>query len=207
VLIEAVNKMFGGTWVIKEHYLASNSRSLKRLLNLVYTRALQTKGSWISIDARFASIPCFPHGVYGIFISGGVEVGKNCVIFQQVTIGSNTLIDSANLGAPKIGDSCYIGAGAKIIGKVTLGNNVRVGANAVVVSDVPDNSIVTSGEQRVIPRDYPLNNRFYHKYMGQWFYIDAGVSRVVTDMQELELLRSRFAARRNAETKIPEGQP
>lgn len=32
-----------------------------------------------------------PHGFYGIFISQRAKIGEGCVIFQQVTIGSNEL--------------------------------------------------------------------------------------------------------------------
>lgn len=51
---------------------------------------------------------------YGIFISQGAKIGENAVIFHQVTIGSNTLKDSKGYGAPQIGNSVYIGVGAKI---------------------------------------------------------------------------------------------
>lgn len=84
----------------------------------------------------------FPHNLHGIFISGEAVIGKNVVIFQNVTIGSNTLIDSKGFGAPIIGDNCYIGAGAAIIGKVIVGDNVRIGANMIVYTDVPSNSLV-----------------------------------------------------------------
>ncbi|MCV2361768.1 hypothetical protein LNV08_22645, partial [Paucibacter sp. TC2R-5] len=100
-------------------------------------------------------------------------IGKNCVIFQQVTIGSNTLIDSKGRGAPTIGDNVYIGAGAKIVGKVTIGNNVRIGANAVVYKDVPSNSVVFSGEQRMLTKDKVLDNHFYSRN-GGWIYFDDG---------------------------------
>lgn len=39
---------------------------------------------------RFAT----PHGFYGIFISQRAKVGEGCVIYQQVTIGSNDLQNS-----------------------------------------------------------------------------------------------------------------
>lgn len=61
-----------------------------------------------------------PHGLCGIFISYGARVGKGCTIFQQVTIGSNTMPGSKKRGAPVIGDRVYIGAGAKIIGGITI---------------------------------------------------------------------------------------
>lgn len=106
-----------------------------------------------------------------IFISRRACIGSNCVIFQQVTIGLNTLPDSKGTGAPTIGDNCYIDAGAKIIGNIRVDNNVKVGANAVVYTDVPDNSVVLSGEQKTVVRDLTLDNRFY-SYHGEWIYSD-----------------------------------
>ena len=109
----------------------------KTKLGSAYDYALKMKlklkyyGSYIGPTAKFESEPCFPHGIIGVFISGGSTIGKNCVIFQQVTIGSNALKGSPGYGAPVIGDNCYIGAGAKIIGNVKIGNNCRIGANAV----------------------------------------------------------------------------
>lgn len=39
---------------------------------------------------RFAT----PHGFYGIFISQRAKVGEGCMIYQQVTVGSNDLQNS-----------------------------------------------------------------------------------------------------------------
>ena len=91
---------------------------------------------------RFAT----PHGFYGIFISQRAKVGEGCVIYQQVTIGSNDLHNSR-------GGGHLIGAGAKIIGNIHVGNNVRIGANAIVVDDVPDNCTVVMNKPRVIVRE------------------------------------------------------
>lgn len=60
------------------------------------------------------------------------------------------MTDSKGYGAPTIGDNCYSGAGAKIIGNVRVGNNCRIGANAVVVEDIPDNSTVVCDKPRII---------------------------------------------------------
>ena len=121
---------------------------------------LRHSGSYIGKDTHFESKPVFPHGINGIFISGGAKIGKNCVIFQQVTIGSNTLIGSKSYGSPTIGKNCYIGAGAKIIGKVHIGDNCRIGANAVVTKDVPDNTVVVMSTMRYIHHDEQLDNRY-----------------------------------------------
>jgi serine O-acetyltransferase len=124
----------------------------------------------------------------GIFVSGSAKIGEDCVIFQQVTIGSNTLIDSAGFGAPLIGDRCYIGAGAKVIGRVRVGDDVRVGANAVVSRDVPSNSVVVAGDHIVLSRDQ-IDNRFY-SFHGSWMYFSKGCWIPVEDPSVLSRLRA-----------------
>lgn len=108
----------------------------------------------------FESIPTLPHGFSGIHISNKAKIGKNVVIFQFVTIGSNSLPGHPKNGSPQIGDNVYIGAGAKIIGNVTIGNNCRIGANAVVVCDMPANTTAVAASTRFILHDKPNDNTF-----------------------------------------------
>ncbi len=125
-----------------------------------YRKLLGKYCSMIPLGAKFDGMPSLPHGLNGIFISAGAVIGKNCTIFQQVTIGSNTLKDSGGTGTPVIGDNVYIGAGAKIIGGVKIGNNVRIGANCVVVKDVPDNCTVVLEKPRVIYHEEARDNKY-----------------------------------------------
>ena len=92
---------------------------------------------------RLAGGLIFQHG-FATIVSAE-RIGRNCKIYQQVTIGYNH-----KLQAPSIGDNVEICCGAKVIGGVRIGSNVLIGANAVVVSDVPDNSIVAGVPARVI---------------------------------------------------------
>ena len=105
-------------------------------------------------------MPTFPHGLSGIFISKKAKIGMNCVIFHQVTIGSNTLSDSKHFGSPTIGDNVYIGCGAKIIGNVTIGNNVRIGANCIITENVQDNCTVVMDKPRIIIKQNAPDNTF-----------------------------------------------
>lgn len=155
-------------WQYKSEIKEMTGENKKNAENQYY-RYLDKYGSWIGLSSSFASAPITPHGLFGIFISGGARVGKNCVIFQHVTIGSNTLSDSKSNGYPVIGDNCYIGAGAKIIGNVRIGNNVRIGANAVVVTDVPDDSVVVLNKPKIIHKEN-MDNKFYHFLNGQYGY-------------------------------------
>lgn len=87
----------------------------------------------------------------GIVISSSAVIGDNCNISQGVTIGIAG--KGENRGCPTIGNNVYIGAGAKIIGKVRIGNNVAIGANAVVTKDVPDNAVVGGIPAKIISMD------------------------------------------------------
>lgn len=101
-----------------------------------------------------------PHGFSGIFISTAAKIGKGCTIFQNVTIGSNTLLDSKSAGAPTIGDNVYIGAGATIIGNVKIGNNVRIGSGCNVTRNIPDNCTAIQAAPVVIQKKTKQDNRW-----------------------------------------------
>ena len=125
-----------------------------------YNKICLRNNSFIPISAQIGDNIVFPHGLAGIFISQKAIIGDNCVIFHQVTIGSNNLKDSNGYGAPIIGNNVYIGAGAKIIGNVKIGDNVRIGANAVIVNDIPANATVVLDNPRIILHEKSKNNKF-----------------------------------------------
>ena len=85
----------------------------------------------------------------GIIISGYAKFGDNCIVRNGVTVGLKRLDDVA---APQIGNNVNIGAGAKVLGRITIGDNVDIGANAVVITDVPANSLAVGVPARIIPK-------------------------------------------------------
>lgn len=83
-----------------------------------------------------------------IWIDRSSIIGKNCTILPRVLLGKK----KPGLAPPLIfiGDNCYIGTGATILGPVHIGNNVTVAAGAIVISDVPDNCIVGGNPAKII---------------------------------------------------------
>lgn len=70
---------------------------------------------------------------YGnILIHEDTKIGENCRICQEVTVGGN----KGSRAVATIGNNCFIGAGAKILGGITIADDVVIGANAVVVEDI-----------------------------------------------------------------------
>lgn len=192
MLYHSIVSALGGFWKLRVKIHGARIKFLRKMLQHVYNADMKEHGSFIPVNCRIESMPCFPHGYYGIFISQHSTIGKDCVIFHHVTIGSNSLPDSKGFGAPKIGDNCFIGAGAKIIGNVTIGNNVRIGANAVVHADIPDNSTVISGMQDIRIRSCAGLNRFYYMKGSRVLYFKDGGWVVDNDPGVEALFRKHF---------------
>jgi serine O-acetyltransferase len=82
----------------------------------------------------------------GIVIHRHAEIGDDCVIHQNVTIGAARDWRQS----PKLGHRVEVGCGAAIIGDVTIGDDVRIGPNVVVMSNVPAGAILVSNPPRMI---------------------------------------------------------
>lgn len=87
----------------------------------------------------------FGHLGMGIVLHKEAVIGNNVMIYQHVTIGGRI-----GPGAPTIGNNVKIGAGAKILGKISIGNNAQIGANSVVLSDVSSNATAIGVPARII---------------------------------------------------------
>jgi serine O-acetyltransferase len=80
-----------------------------------------------------------PHPA-GIVVSSQSEIGDDCLILQNVTIGlggHRGRRKRPGPHAPRIGNGVEIGAGAVVMGGITVGDGARIGPNAVVLTDVP----------------------------------------------------------------------
>ena len=104
-------------------------------------------GADIPLNAQLGGGAILPHP-NGIVIHPRAVIGPNCLIFQQVTIGTR----GWNRPAPVIGAGVEIGAGAKVLGPITIGDGARIGANAVVVCDVPAGCTAVGIPARVVGR-------------------------------------------------------
>lgn len=84
----------------------------------------------------------FQHGFSTIIAAK--EIGENCSINQQVTIGYK------EEEAPILCDNIIVCAGAIIIGNVKIFNGAKIGAGAVVTHDVAENKIVAGVPAKII---------------------------------------------------------
>lgn len=92
----------------------------------------------VEIPARIIIGPGFvlPHP--GGIVLGSAAIGRNTVIFQNVTLGARNFDGAHDLSLrPTLDDGVVVGAGAVILGPVTIGAHATVAANSLVTRDVP----------------------------------------------------------------------
>jgi len=77
-----------------------------------------------------------------IIVNSQARIGANCRIHTCVNIGTQAGTTGV---APKFGQNCYIGPGAKIFGPIEIGDNVAIGANAVVNKSFPKGNFTLGG--------------------------------------------------------------
>lgn len=101
-------------------------------------------GADIPLNSLIAGGLLLPHPD-GVVIHPHARIGPNCIIFQQVTIGTGP-----KPGLPELGGHVDVGPGAKILGGVRIGDHAVIGANAVVLSDVPEGCVAAGVPARII---------------------------------------------------------
>ncbi|MCW2994742.1 MAG: serine acetyltransferase [Conexibacter sp.] len=86
---------------------------------------------------------CLVH--YGtVTVNPDARIGADCRVHPSSSIGRD------EHGAPWIGDGCFVGPGARILGPVTLGSHVIVGANAVVKDSFGDHAVLAGVPARQV---------------------------------------------------------
>jgi serine O-acetyltransferase len=89
------------------------------------------------------------HGM-GVVIGETAIIGEDVLMYHGVTLGGkeNSAVDRH----PIIGSHVVIGAGAKLIGRITIGDYCYVGANTVVTKDVPSGSTVVGQTGKILSK-------------------------------------------------------
>lgn len=107
-------------------------------------------GIEIHPGARIGSGLFIDHGM-GVVIGETAQIGDNCTIYHQVTLGGTG--KDTGKRHPTVGNNVLIGAGCKILGPVTIGDNVRLGAGSVVLQSIPGNCTAIGTPARVVRRN------------------------------------------------------
>lgn len=139
------------TWEVITCYPGFHAVTLHRFAHGLWTVGLRWLARFVSHASRFLTgIEIHPGATLGrrVFIDHGMgvvigetaEVGDDCTLYHQVTLGGVSWQKGKR--HPTLGAGVVVGAGAKILGPIEVGEGARVGSNSVVVKAVPAGTTV-----------------------------------------------------------------
>jgi serine O-acetyltransferase len=113
-------------------------------------------GIYISPEAEIGEGLLMIH--FGGITIGPSVIGKNCEIYQGVTLGVSKSLERE---VPTLGDRVYLAPGAKVLGNVHVGNDVCVGPNSVLLISVPDRAMTIGVPARVMGKTGSFEHVIY----------------------------------------------
>jgi serine O-acetyltransferase len=133
-----------GAWTLRIRFAALRW-PLKLVAALIRLPILLFLNTDIPVETLIGPGLCLPHP-FNIVMGGGAQIGQDCTIFHEVTLGRGPLP-----GEPKIGDDVVLFVGARVLGGVVVGDRAEIGANCVITRSVPPDSVVVTAS-RVLPQ-------------------------------------------------------
>jgi len=91
----------------------------------------------------------FPHPV-GIVIGKNVDIGRNCTIYQNVSLVNS--LNEKTYGKPTLKNNVIIYSNSVVMGKITIGENAIVGAGSIVTKSILDNEIWAGNPAKFIKK-------------------------------------------------------
>ena len=90
------------------------------------------------------------HGT-GVVIGETAEIGDDCVLFHNVTLGGTG--QHRGKRHPTLGDRVLVGTSATLLGPISVGTNTRIGANSFIrMHDVPPDCTAAGAPARIVKR-------------------------------------------------------
>lgn len=141
--------LYSGFKAVRAHRRANwfYRHDMKFIARWISQHSRRKTGIEIHPAAKIGKGLFIDHGM-GVVIGETTEIGDNCTIYQNVTLGGTGKDHGKR--HPTLGNNVLVGAGAKVLGPFTVGDNARVAAGAVVLDAVPKNATAVGVPARVV---------------------------------------------------------
>ena len=125
-------------------------KSVNLILWYCFAVALSLTGVEIHPAARIGRRFFIDHGT-GVVIGETAEIGSDCVLFHNVTLGGTGKHEGKR--HPTLEDGVFVGTGATLLGPIHVGRGAKIGAGAFVhMRDVPADTTVVGMPARIVKR-------------------------------------------------------
>lgn len=145
-----------GSWVNRTFRYAIVRYPLKFIYYVLQKLCVICWGIHIDEHARIGGGLYIGH--FGGVVIGPVDIGRDCNLAHQVTIGRRA---DGVPGYPAIGDRVWIGVGSVVFGNVRIGDGVTIGPCTVVSRGLPSNALVIGNPMRVLRTNYDNSVEIY----------------------------------------------
>ena len=136
-----LHRLSNGLWGRRLYFVARLVSHINRFLTGIEIHPGAQIGPGFFID----------HGM-GVVIGETAEIGNDCVLFHNVTLGGTGKHQGKR--HPTVEDNVLIGTGATLLGPITIGRGAKIGANSFVgMRDVPAGCTAAGTPARVVKRD------------------------------------------------------
>lgn len=129
----------------KAHWFYNHK--MKFIARYISQRSRRKTGIEIHPGAKIGRGLFIDHGM-GVVIGETTEIGDNCTLYQNVTLGGTGKDHGKR--HPTLGNNVLVGAGAKVLGPFKVGSNSRIAAGAVVLNEVPENSTAVGVPAKIV---------------------------------------------------------
>ncbi len=141
--------LYSGFKAVRSHRKAHwfYKHNMKFIARFISQRSRHKTGIEIHPGAKIGKGLFIDHGM-GVVIGETTEIGDNCTIYQNVTLGGT----GKDIGKrhPTLGNNVMVGSGAKVLGPFKVGDNARIAAGAVVLKEVPANATAVGVPAKVV---------------------------------------------------------
>ncbi len=134
---------------------STKSKIFRKLISIFHVFFSTLSSCSIPYACEIGDKVLFKHGFSGVFLSSGCNIGSECTVLHNVTIGSKYL---DKISSPKIGENVLIGVGAVIVGDVSIGKNSKIAPNSFVDFNVDDNVVIIPVSTKIVKMDSYENN-------------------------------------------------
>lgn len=141
--------LYSGFKAVRSHRKANwfYRHNMKYMARWISQRSRHKTGIEIHPGAKIGKGLFIDHGM-GVVIGETTEIGDNCTIYQNVTLGGTGKDQGKR--HPTLGNNVMVGAGAKVLGPFQVGDNARIAAGAVVLNEVPPDSTAVGVPARIV---------------------------------------------------------
>jgi serine O-acetyltransferase len=159
-------------------------------------------GIEIHPGARIGRRLFIDHGM-GVVIGETAEIGDDCTLYQDVTLGGTSL-DRGQKRHPTLGNDVIVSAGAQVLGPFRVGDGARIGAQAVVLKEVPDGATMVGIPARPAGRGAPRSAEpTFEPYAVSGENPDPVARALNALLDEVSTLRARVSELERSQRPVP----